>query len=479
VWAQQLGIALQGWRWHRRRFSPHFHALAAELRAREWWDEARFERYQHDRLRAVLRASLKAPYYRAAFDGLDIDRAGSVVELLGRLPVLTRETLRSRPEDLLTGDPGGGVHTFTTSGSSGMPARIYYTPEFHAFELAIAEARSLNWAGLTYRDRRVMFGARKVCPFEQSRPPFWRHSPAENMAYASLYHLSDRFLPAYVDFLHEYRPRVIMGYPRSLARLARYSLETGHLPPPARAVFTMSEAVGASTRQVLEAAWGCRVFDRYGAVENCVFASQCEYGRYHVSPEAGIVEILDPAGRPCPPGQTGEVVCTGLVNTLQPLVRYRIGDLARWSTETVCPCGRAMPLIDGIEGRFDDLCYTRDGREILPDVVFNGIATVAEGQTVQEEIDRFLILVVPAPGFGAGDRERLEHALRALVGPVLIRIDTVSEIPREPSGKIKSVKCLLPNDVKNRLRSNATARRVRARLALRVPGGMARDRQPA
>jgi len=51
----------------------------------------------------------------------------------------------------------------------------------------------------------------------------------------------------------------------------------------------------------------CRVYDRYGAVEGCVFASQCEHGRYHVSPEVGIVELVDHEGRPVRNGEIGEV----------------------------------------------------------------------------------------------------------------------------------------------------------------------------
>jgi hypothetical protein len=55
-----------------------------------------------------------------------------------------------------------------------------------------------------------MFGVRKVCRFEQNKPPFWRFSPAENMAYASIYHLSNKYLPYYLEFLRSYRPAVVM-----------------------------------------------------------------------------------------------------------------------------------------------------------------------------------------------------------------------------------------------------------------------------
>ena len=61
----------------------------------------------------------------------------------------------------------------------------------------------------------------------------------------------------------------------------------------------------------------------------------------------------------------GEVVCTGLQNTLQPLIRYLIGDTARWALERSCPCGRRLPILEGIDGRVEDSCYTRDGRRVV------------------------------------------------------------------------------------------------------------------
>ena len=89
-------------------------------------------------------------------------------------------------KDLLTGAPTSDTQVFKSSGTTGTPTEIYYSREFHAVETASIEARNLNWAGVSYRDRRVMFGARKVCRFDQRRPPFWRFSPAENLAYASV-----------------------------------------------------------------------------------------------------------------------------------------------------------------------------------------------------------------------------------------------------------------------------------------------------
>ena len=203
---------------------------------------------------------------------------------------------------------------------------------------------------------------------------------------------------------------------------------------------TTSETVTDELREALQRSWQCPVYDTYGAVEGCLYASQCEHGRYHVSAEAGLIEILDARSRPCPPGEIGEVVCTGLQNELQPLLRYRLGDFARWSREQTCRCGARGPLLESIEGRLEDLCVTSDGRSVLGfDTVFKGVASIREAQVVQESLDRFIVRVVPAPGFSAKDRELLVQNMRAHVGGVNVEVQLAERIERAPGGKFRAV----------------------------------------
>ena len=49
-----------------------------------------------------------------------------------------------------------------------------------------------------------------------------------------------------------------------------------------------------AVRSAVTEVFGCRVYEEYSAVENCVFASECEHGSLHVSPDCGYVEILRP-----------------------------------------------------------------------------------------------------------------------------------------------------------------------------------------
>jgi phenylacetate-CoA ligase len=445
IWLQQVAVALWGVRWYRRRFGGEFRRYVREFGQRDSWNGSQFRAYQAEQLRRVFRAACDAPYYREVFAGSRVTADTDPWEVLARAPLLAKETLRERGGDLLTRRVPRGSFVSRSSGSTGTPTAVYYTRPFFRQWMAANEVRSYHVAGVTHRDRRFMCGGRKVCAFDQDRPPFWRFSPAEKLAYASAYHLSPRFLPAYLDFLRRYRPSVVMGYPSALAAIATYALEHDNLPPPAKCVITTAETLAAPVRAALESVWKCPVFDQYGASEACFLVTQCEHGRYHVSPDVGIIEILDRSGRPCPPGVVGELVSTGLANDLQPLIRYRVGDSASWSARQDCPCGREMPILEAIEGRTDDLLRTPDGRMIgRIDHIFKNVTNVCEAQVVQERMCRFVIRVVPAPHFTPAEAEALKSNLRLHVGDAEIVVEQVAQIPRTASGKFRAVLCLVP-----------------------------------
>ena len=187
IWAQQWMIAVYGWHWYRQRYNGYFHQLVAEFTQRDSWTGDQFRGYQEKQLSLLFQAARHAPYYRKLFEEADVGVEDSPWDTLSSLAYLTKETLRKQPKDLLTSLPvPPDTRIFPSSGTTGTPTEIYYTPRFHALEVAIPAVRNLGWSGVDYRERRVMFGVRKVCRHDQSKPPFWRFSPAENMAYASI-----------------------------------------------------------------------------------------------------------------------------------------------------------------------------------------------------------------------------------------------------------------------------------------------------
>ena len=146
-------------------------------------------------------------------------------------------------------------------------------------------------------------------------------------------------------------------------------------------------------------------------------------------------------GRLLTPGEVGDLVCTGLLNVAMPLVRYRVGDRgAIAAADMACSCGRTLPILASVEGRVDDVLYTRDGRRIgRLDPIFKTNLPVREAQIIQETLDRVRVRYVPAPGFTPGAGRSIVERLQARMGLVHVVLEEVDEMPRTANGKFRAV----------------------------------------
>jgi phenylacetate-CoA ligase len=445
VWAQHSAVSSYGAYWYWLRFGPGYRQSLKGYLDREGYSAEHWRAWQYERLGAFLHAAAThVPFYRENWSSSE-KAAASAGELQG-LPLLEKEPIRADPEAFLhEGMRPWPRIVFATSGSTGTPISTLWSAREVRDTVAVREARSARWAGVSYAMPRATFSGRMVEPDSQSRGPFYRYNAVERQVYFSAFHLRPDSASRYVDALRRHRVRWLTGYAVSSYLLARLILERGLPSPALRAVVTTSEKLTPEMRKVMEQAFGCRVFEEYSTVENALFASECEQGRLHVSPDVGIVEILRPDGTPCEPGEVGEVVTTCLMRYYQPLIRYRLGDLARWDGEP-CPCGRSMPVLREVVGRLEDVVVGPDGRRMVRfHGIFIDLPRVREGQVIQEEVRRIRVKVVPTGAYGAEDSEEIARRVHQRLGPdVEVLVEPVESIPRTAAGKLRAVVSLLP-----------------------------------
>lgn len=449
LWGQQLAVNAFGWYWKRRRLGRTFDRLVQEYVAREKWAASTFHAYVETRLREqVLRAWHEIPFYRRRFQahGLtETDLERLTLADLSRLPILDRSVLRKQPKSLLTRSarllPPKSFHS---SGTTGVPARVFWSRKTHQHNLAVREARCFRWAGVSLRDRRAVIGGKRIVPAAEAGPPYWRYNRFEHQLYLSLYHISPDHTPDYVAALNRFRPVVLEGLASGLYFLARFIQQAGLKVNPPRAVISHAEKFERHMREVVEQAFGARAWNEYGSVENCALATECEHGRLHVHLDFGILELIGADGQPVQPGEVGETVVTGLANPDQVIIRLRLGDLASWATEP-CPCGRnQFPALGELCGRIGDTLVLPDGRRLGVANPFAGVQGIWEGQLIQQELDKFLIRVVPTAGYSEHSRKVVTERLRQMLGRnIRIEIQEVAEIPRERSGKFRSTLSLI------------------------------------
>jgi len=247
--------------------------------------------------------------------------------------------------------------------------------------------------------------------------------------------------------LREKRVRYILGYTSALHTLAQAAKKENLKDIRLDVVITNAEPLYEHQRDLISDAFNCPVRETYGMSEMVAAASECSSGKLHQWPEAGLIETPD-SDRPHEPG---DLICTGLVNPDMPLIRYRIGDSATLS-DASCDCGKALPLVEKIEGRIDDLLYTVDGRRVgRLDPVFKDAFEILEAQIVQRSLRRILVRYVPAGPTSKVPETKVADRIRARMGDVSVDFERVSAIPRTKRGKFRAVVCELSKEEKDEI----------------------------
>jgi phenylacetate-CoA ligase len=438
--AQHGMVSAYGAYWYWLRFGPGYEAACQKFAQRTAYDISQWQTWQQQRCQQLLTTAARyVPYYQQTWTKQEKEaaQAGHLYEM----PLLEKEAVRENPLLFLRQDQRPRYRiTFHTSGSTGTPvATIWTVPEVRA-SMAVREIRSAKWAGVSFKIPRATFSGRIVEPDPNSSGPFYRFNLVEQQVYLSPFHLRSDTAVAYIHALKKHKIEWLTGYAVSNYLLANFILENNIPSLKLKALITTSEKVTPEMRKVMEVAYGCRVYEEYSTVENHLFASECEYGRLHLSPDVGIVEILRQDGSPCLPHEVGEVVVTGLLRRYQPFIRFRLGDLAAWDDQP-CPCGRQMPIIKEVVGRLEDIVIGPDGRQM---VRFHGIFIdqphVQEGQIIQEALDRIRVKVVPNGRFDQSDVQSIVTRVQQRLGPqVEVVVESVNIIPRTPNGKFQAV----------------------------------------
>ncbi len=408
------------------------------LKHSQWWSKSELQDYQLQQLKRIVDLAWHyVPYYRGAMQVFNV-KPGDFrsLEDLALMPFVEKDIVRRRGEELVsTKATKMALYQCHTSGTTGTPLTIYRDLRNIGFEYAML-SRQREWAGLQPGDRYAtlkgeLFPARNI-----KKGEYWRLNVPENKLVMSSYHLAEQTADRYIDALDKYRPTAIDGYPSSIYALAKFMLERD-VVLPMKAILTSSETLVAEQKQVIEEAFACRVFDYYGMAERVAAVHTCEHGHYHVIPEYGIVEFVRNGNLA---DGYYEIVGTALNNDAMPLIRYRVGDIAKVS-DTTCLCGRQYPVVDAIVGRTDDYVVTPGGKLVgRLDHIFKGARNIIQAQIYQPNRRKIILRVAPDRTFTKKDGEIILQKLYERVGDGIdFEIEYVPYIARTRRGKIKSV----------------------------------------
>src|SRR5262249_50410870 len=150
-----------------------------------------------------------------------------------------------------------------------------------------------------------------------------------------------------------------------------------------------------------------------------------------VWPTYGYFELLDEHNQPVTtPGQRGEIVGTGFINTIMPFIRYRTGDFATYVAPRCEACGREHVVIRDIRGhRTQEMLVADDGALISWTAINmhdNTFDCVRQFQFSQSQRGQATLRVVAGTGFGEAALQRIRRNLEGkLAGRIAFDIAVV------------------------------------------------------
>ena len=169
------------------------------------------------------------------------------------------------------------------------------------------------------------------------------------------------------------------------------------------AIVSSAETLWPHQREVIEDAFGVRIFNRYGTREVGHIGSECDqHNGFHLSVDRLVVEVVDDDNRACPVGVEGRLLVTDLDNYGMPLIRYEIGDRGVMAGSNNCDCGRRLPRLERVEGRTMDVVRTPDGRALggtFWTLLLKSRPGLWQIQVVQKELQGVTVNYVPDENF--------------------------------------------------------------------------------
>lgn len=231
------------------------------------------------------------------------------------------------------------------------------------------------------------------------------------------FNLTDEYLESITQIISNKNIEFVHAYPSAAYALASFWYKKNKKPNCVKSFLCGSENVLYEQKRLIQSVLKIKMHTWYGHSEKLILAhegEQCE--NYHSNPFYGYAEIINSDGLPVvEPGETGELVGTGFINTKMPFIRYKTGDYAEFVGH-VCPsCGHIGLTFKNIKGRWaGDKIYLSNDTYVtttslnLHDEFYSFIDGL---QYVQNDIGKLEVCIIPGEGWSDAKKEKLLRSL--------------------------------------------------------------------
>ena len=414
---------------HRRRFPLRYAQLDQLLRNQALSRDQLLDKQRADFADIVAFAAANVPYYR--------QRLGVHPEAI---PILEKDAVRERLDDLLALDADRSqVKLGHTGGSTGKPLAFWYDEVKHEL-MRSGMMRGFMMSGWVPGQKVLNFwGARQDVAaggvFGSGWGAGWSDWVAAEKTIAAT-EFSPAKLLEWARFIQAYKPVLLYGYASAMSELARFVIaEKLKMPRSLIGVYATAEVLTDTQRDLMQQAFGCKVFNQYGCREVPNIAWECRHGNMHVFADLVVLESERIDG-------DDQLIVTSLTNRLMPFIRYKLGDSGRL-LDGECACGSPFPLMEMGMCRQNDWIRGQAGQRIHPGVfnrMLDGQTQIRQYQWVQHALDRIELNLVVSERLSSETQAALADKIRQAMGAdVMLEVNYLDAIPRTVSGKQRFV----------------------------------------
>jgi len=345
--------------------------------------EEGLQSYQLEEIRKTIDIAKRSKFYGEKLKDI-FNEDIKDFEDFNKVPFTTSEDLANNPKAFLcvSLDQISRIVTMTSSGTMGIPKRIFFTENDLKATSEFFKYGMLNIITPGQRVLILMPGSNHSS-IGQLLKVGLEKANCVGIIYGPVFDIWDA-----LETIQSKNIDCIVGLPIQvfyLAKLKKTDVRYKNLK--LKSILLSADYVPRSLCIAVSNAFGCPVFAHYGMTEMGYGGGvECTaLNGYHMREVDLYTEIIDPlTGQNVTEGSYGEVVFTTLRREGMPLIRYRTGDIARFLPKN-CSCSNAFKRMDYVRGRATEYLKLKDGQLLsigMIDEIMFGIENVLDYKAV-------------------------------------------------------------------------------------------------
>lgn len=399
----------------------------------------RIEDIQYRKLKKIVDYAYEhSQFYRSLYDANGFKPADfKALEDVKKIPIVRRRDLRNAPvEQIVTVKNLKDYHLHTTSGSSGLSVRYYFS-SWEQIQKNYYVLRAYLMAGLKWRAITVALRD----PIDIVKPNILQKLGFFRYDYYNIYTpIEDIY--ASIKQKHTSHIDVLKGYPSDLVNLATLVERRGDFPK-VDIIYSDSEVLDTYSREYITNVFGCKVLDFYASVECGMIAFQTDNcDSYCINEDAVLLETHEQDG-------LSEVVISNLRNKTFPIIRYEIGDAIDFGDAHI-DTKLGLKTLKQIYGKYLDFILLPDQTIVSPHIPKQDLTHtegVAKFKLVQSSKDQVDIFIQRNESWNDSTEKNLREKLnKGFKGQLKLNFNYVEKLDRGDKRKFKCIESLVAQE---------------------------------